>query len=92
MRLTTSSLSSLTDNLEEVLHIDCKSNLEYMTAMMVYYFSSVWNAATRMRKSLIKTYQRDSKTAYQFCGGELKQILSRVIWGQILSPSKHMDG
>lgn len=32
MRLTTSSLSSLTDNLEEVLHIDCKSNLEYMTA------------------------------------------------------------
>ena len=60
--------------------------------MMVYYFSSVWNAATRMRKSLIKTYQRDSKTTYQFCGGELNQILSRVIWGQILSPSKYMDG
>ena len=60
--------------------------------MMVYYFSSVWNAATRMRKSLIKTYQRDSKTTYQFYGGELKQILSRVIRGQILSPSKYMDG
>ena len=28
----TSSLSSLTDNLAEGLHIDCKSNLVYMTA------------------------------------------------------------
>ena len=93
LRFTSSSLSSLVDNLSAGLHndrcIDCKSCLDYMTNKDEQIIFRCFECKKNYKKDFSKELINRFLSTYKFCSGDINKFILLLRKG--VYPYEHMD-